>query len=70
VDLEMKMTNQRGVDTTFAEATVSLPHGRCSAAASVPPEIARQTPRMYQRHRNSTSPGAPRRPLPERGLSP
>jgi acyl dehydratase len=52
VDLEMKMTNQRGVETTFGEVTVSLPSREAGPAAlpQVPAAVARQTVRLYQRH--------------------
>ena len=52
VDLEMKMTNQRGVETTFGEATVSLPSrtGGAALLPEVPADVARQTTKMYQRH--------------------
>ena len=52
VDLEMKMTNQRQVETTFGEATISLPsrvHGS-AAIPSTPLEIERRTQEMYSRH--------------------
>ena len=57
VDLEMKMTNQRGVETTFGEATVSLPSREAGPATlpEVPADVARQTVRMYQRHLELTA---------------
>lgn len=52
VDLKMTMTNQRGVETTFAEATVSLPSRTSGAAAlpGVPQDLARRGTAMWQRH--------------------
>ena len=52
VDLSVKMTNQRGVETTFGTATVSLP-GRESGSAAIPvaPAAAQaQATAMWQRH--------------------
>ena len=52
VDLTMKMTNQRGIETSFADATVSLPsrdHG--SAMVPGPPQdIRRKSDAMWARH--------------------
>jgi hypothetical protein len=52
VDIAMKMTNQRDVDTTFGQATVSLPSREAGSAAlpPVPLELQRQVDRMYARH--------------------
>jgi acyl dehydratase len=52
VDIEMKMTNQRGVETSFGEGTVALPsreHG-ATTLPQVPQEIDRTTTKMWQRH--------------------
>ena len=52
VDLEMKMTNQRGVETSFGEATVALPsreHG-VTPLPTVPQDLERKTTQMWQRH--------------------
>jgi acyl dehydratase len=52
VDLEMKMTNQRGVETSFGEATIALPsreHG-VVVLPPVPQDIERTTTQMWQRH--------------------
>lgn len=52
VDLKLKMTNQRDVETSFAEATVSLPSKVAGSALipEVPPEIQRQADKMWARH--------------------
>lgn len=53
VDLDMKMTNQRDVETSFGQATVSLP-SRAAGAAALPPvptDLQRRTEEMYARHR-------------------
>lgn len=52
VDLTMKMTNQRDIDTAFGEATVALP-SRTQGATLLPPvpdDISRKTIQMWQRH--------------------
>lgn len=52
VDVAMKMTNQRGVETTFGDATISLPsrdHGE-AVLPQVPEELQRQADRMWTRH--------------------
>ena len=52
VDLAMTMTNQRQVQTAFAEATVTLPsrtQGAC-LLPEVPADIARSASSMWQRH--------------------
>ena len=52
VDLKMTMTNQRGVETSFGEATVVLPsreHG-VALLPAVPQELERKTTQMWQRH--------------------
>jgi hypothetical protein len=52
IDLTMKMTNQRDVETSFGEATVALPsrdHG-ATLLPEVPADIARTTTRMWERH--------------------
>jgi acyl dehydratase len=57
VDLEMKMTNQRGDETSFGEATVALPsreHGATPLPA-VPQELERKTTQMWQRHLELTA---------------
>lgn len=52
VDLDLKMTNQRGLETAFANATVSLP----SREAGLPPlppvpvDLQRQASKMFARH--------------------
>jgi len=52
VDVSMKMTNQRGVDTTFGQATISLPSRQDGAAAlpTAPAELKRKVDHMYGRH--------------------
>jgi len=52
VDLEMKMTNQRDLETAYAKATVSLPSRAAGMALlpGVPDEIAERAARMYARH--------------------
>jgi hypothetical protein len=52
VDLTLKMTNQRGVDTSFADVTISLPSRETGAAGlpAVPDDLATRTTRMYSRH--------------------
>ena len=52
VDLKMTMTNQRGVETSFGEATVALPsreHGPALLPAA-PQDLVRKTTQMWQRH--------------------
>ncbi|MEU7813997.1 MaoC family dehydratase N-terminal domain-containing protein [Pseudonocardia sp. NPDC049154] len=52
VDLTMKMTNQRDVETSFGEATIALPsreHG-ATLLPEVPADIARTATQMWQRH--------------------
>jgi len=52
VDLKMTMTNQRGVETSFGEATVALPsreHGPALLPA-VPQDVERKTTQLWQRH--------------------
>jgi hypothetical protein len=53
IDVAMKMTNQRGVETTFGEATISLPSRDAGSALlpPVPPDLQRHTDEMYARHR-------------------
>jgi acyl dehydratase len=53
VDLQMMMTNQREVETTFGQATVSLPSRDAGSALlpRVPNELQRQVDKMYGRHR-------------------
>ncbi|MET7770965.1 MaoC family dehydratase N-terminal domain-containing protein [Nocardia sp. NPDC005366] len=52
VDLSLKMTNQRGVETSFADATIALPSrgGGATLLPEVPVKIARTTNQMWQRH--------------------
>jgi hypothetical protein len=52
VDLTLKMTNQRDVETSFGEATVSLPSKIAGSALipEVPAEIQRQADMMWARH--------------------
>ena len=52
VDVSMKMTNQRGVDTTFGQATISLPSkaGGSAVLPPVPQDIQRKVDQMYARH--------------------
>ena len=52
VDIAMKMTNQRGVDTTFGEATVSLPSREAGAAMlpPVPVDLQQRVDAMFARH--------------------
>ena len=52
VDVSMKMTNQRGVDTTFGQATISLPSkdGGSALLPPVPEDIQRKVDAMYARH--------------------
>ena len=52
VDLEMKMRNQRDLETAYAKATVSLPSRDAGLALlpDVPRDIAERTARMYARH--------------------
>jgi hypothetical protein len=52
VDVSMKMTNQRGVDTTFGQATISLPSKEAGSALlpPVPEDIKRSVDAMYARH--------------------
>jgi acyl dehydratase len=52
VDLKMTMTNQRGVETSFGEATVVLPsreHG-VALLPAVPQDLERKTTQMWRRH--------------------
>ena len=46
------MTNQRGVDTTFGQATISLPSkdGGSALLPPVPEDIQRKVDAMYARH--------------------
>ena len=52
VDLKMTMVNQRGTETAYATATVSLPSRSAGAAAikPVPVELQREAARMFARH--------------------
>jgi acyl dehydratase len=52
VDVAMKMTNQRGVETTFGQATISLPgrEGGSAILPAVPPDLQRKVDEMYGRH--------------------
>ncbi|MFN2536661.1 MAG: MaoC family dehydratase N-terminal domain-containing protein [Mycobacteriales bacterium] len=52
VDLQMKMTNQRGVDTSFADVTVCLPSRKAGQALMpvVPEDLQRRATAMYERH--------------------
>ena len=52
VDLKMTMTNQRGVETSFADVTVCLPSRDTGQALlpAVPEDIQRQASVMYARH--------------------
>ncbi len=52
VDVSMKMTNQRGVDTTFGQATISLPSRADGSAALpvAPQDLKRKVDTMYARH--------------------
>jgi acyl dehydratase len=52
VDLQMKMTNQRGIDTSFADFTVSLPSRQLGAAAipEVPNDVRLRANQMWVRH--------------------
>jgi acyl dehydratase len=52
VDLAMTMTNQRGAETSFGEATVSLPSRERGSALlpRVPEDIQRKSDAMWQRH--------------------
>jgi hypothetical protein len=52
VDLKMTMTNQRGVETSFADVTVCLPRRDTDQALLpvVPEDIQRQASIMYARH--------------------
>jgi acyl dehydratase len=57
VDLKMTMTNQRGVETSFGEATIALPsrsHG-VALLPQVPQDLERKTSRMWQRHLELTA---------------
>jgi len=63
VDLTMRMTNQRGVETSFADITVSLP-SRVSGEVVLPaaPEQAqRSATAMYARHNELRSQQRPKR---------
>jgi acyl dehydratase len=57
VDLKMTMTNQRGVETSFGEATVALPSREHGAALlpAVPQDTERKTAQMWQRHLDLTA---------------
>ncbi len=57
VDVTMKMTNQRGVDTTFGTATISLPSREAGAALlpPVPADLQRKVDAMAERHRQLTA---------------
>ena len=50
VDLDIKATNQRGEDTAFAEATVSLPsaESRLSRLPDVPAELQERALRFLR----------------------
>ena len=52
VDLKMTMVNQRGTETAYATATVSLPSktGGPAVIQDVPVELQREAARMYARH--------------------
>jgi acyl dehydratase len=52
VDLTMTMTNQRGVETSFADITLGLPSrdGGQALLPTVPEETQRQATAMYARH--------------------
>ncbi len=52
VDLKMSMVNQRGLETAYASATVSLPSKTAGMAAiqNVPVEIEREAAKMFARH--------------------
>ena len=52
VDLELKMLNQRDVETAYAVASVSLPSrtGGAALLPSVPGDLERRTAQMYARH--------------------
>lgn len=52
VDLDLKMTNQRGIDTTFGEASISLPrrNGTPAVLPSAPVEAQSQATSMWNRH--------------------
>jgi acyl dehydratase len=54
VDVAMKMTNQRDVDTTFGTATISLPSRQAGSALLpvVPYDLQRKVDSMYARHRD------------------
>jgi hypothetical protein len=57
VDLSMTMTNQRGVQTSFADVTVCLPsreHGQAMFPAA-PEDLQRRAGAMYQRHNELTA---------------
>ena len=73
----MTMTNQRGVETSFGEATVALPsreHGPALLPAA-PQDLVRKTTQMWQRHLELTDakrrgPASDRAALPGRGHRP
>jgi acyl dehydratase len=52
VDLQMKMTNQRDVDTSFADVTICLPSRDAGGAVlpAVPGDIQRKATAMFARH--------------------
>lgn len=56
VDLTMKMTNQRGVDTSFADVTVCLPSRETGQALlpPVPDDIQLKATSMFERHNELT----------------
>lgn len=52
VDLELKMVNQRDVETAFGRATVALPSREAGLPLfpNVPPDLARKAVELYARH--------------------
>jgi acyl dehydratase len=52
VDLHLRMVNQRGVETAYADATVALPSraGGLPAFPPVPRDLEREAHRMFARH--------------------
>ena len=56
VDLTMKMTNQRGTDTSFADVTVCLPSRETGQALlpAVPDDIQAKATAMFERHNELT----------------
>jgi acyl dehydratase len=57
VDLTMKMTNQRGTDTSFADVTVCLPSRESGMALlpAVPDDIQAKATAMFERHNELTA---------------